>query len=67
MSRADSTANFNVVSQDLETLYDAQGHPVGGIEIHASSHVTFSDVNGDGQPDDGEIHVTFDRFRLTCP
>ena len=29
---------FNVVTQDLETLYNAQGQPVGKIEIHAGSH-----------------------------
>jgi hypothetical protein len=57
---------FNVVTQDLETLYNAQGQPVGKIEIHAGSHITFTDLNGNGQPDDGEVKVTFDRFRLRC-
>jgi hypothetical protein len=57
---------FNVVTQDLETLYNAQGQPVGRIEIHEGSHLTFTDLNGNGQPDDGEINVTFDRFRLRC-
>jgi hypothetical protein len=56
----------NVVTQDLETLYNAQGQPVGKIEIHAGSHLTFTDLNGNGQPDDGEIKVVFDRFRLRC-
>jgi hypothetical protein len=56
----------NVVTQDLETLYNAQGQPVGKIEIHASSHFTFTDLNGNGQPDDGEVKVAFDRFRLRC-
>jgi hypothetical protein len=57
---------FNVVTQDLETLYDAKGQPVGKIEIHAGSHLTFIDLNGNGQPDDGEIKVAFDRIRLRC-
>ena len=57
---------FNLVSQDLETLFDAQGQPVGKIEIHAGSHITYSDANGNGQPDDGEVKVTFDRFDLRC-
>ena len=56
----------NVVTQDMETLYDAQGQPVGKIEIHAGSHITFTDSNGNGEPDDGEVKVTFDRFRLRC-
>ena len=58
---------FNVVTQDRETLYNAQGQPIAKIEIHASSHLTFTDLNGNGQPDDGEVKATFDRFRLRCP
>lgn len=57
---------FHVVTQDLETLYDAHGQPVGKIEIHAGSQLTYTDLNGNGQPDDGEVKVTFDRFRLSC-
>jgi hypothetical protein len=57
---------FHVVTQDLETLYDEDGQPVGKIEIHAGSQLTFTDLNGNGQPDEGEVKVTFDRFRLRC-
>jgi hypothetical protein len=56
----------HVVTQDLETLYNAYGQPVGKIEIHAGSQLTFTDLNGNGQPDDGEVKVAFDRFRLRC-
>ena len=56
----------HVVTQDLETLYNADGQPVGKIEIHAGSQLNFTDLNGNGQPDDGEVKVTFDRFRLHC-
>jgi hypothetical protein len=57
---------FHVVTQDVETLYNAQGQPVGKIEIHAGSQLTFTDLNGNGQPDDGEVKVSFERFRLRC-
>ena len=58
---------FHVVGQDTETLYDAHGQPIGRIEIHAGSQLVFSDLNGNGLPDDGEVSVAFDRFRLRCP
>jgi hypothetical protein len=53
-------------TQDFETIYNAQGQPIGKIMIHEISHVTFMDLNGNGQPDPGEITVQFDRFRLNC-
>jgi hypothetical protein len=58
---------FNVVSQEMDTMYDAQGRAAGIIRIEASSHITYTDLNGNGQPDDGEVNVAFDRFRLRCP
>ena len=52
--------------QDFETIYNAQGQPVGKIEIHEIIHVTYTDLNGNGQPDPGEITVQFDRISLRC-
>lgn len=57
---------FTRATQDLETIYSAQGQPIGKIEIHEIAHLTYSDLNGNGQPDDGEVKVQFDRFRLRC-
>jgi hypothetical protein len=51
---------------DVETIYNAQALPVGKIAIHETIHTTYTDLNGNGQPDEGEIKVTFDRFRLRC-
>ena len=51
---------------DVETIYNAQGQPVGKIQIHETLHATFRDLNGNHQPDEGEITVAFDRFRLRC-
>jgi hypothetical protein len=55
-----------MANQDFETVYNAQGQPIGKIMIHEIIHVTFMDLNGNGQPDPGEITVQFDRFRLSC-
>ena len=57
---------FTSTTQDLETIYDAQGQPIGSVEIHAVRHFTFRDLNGNEQPDEGEVKVEFDRFRLRC-
>jgi hypothetical protein len=57
---------FTAATQDLETIYNAQGQPVGNIEIHAISHLRYTDLNGSGQPDDGEVKAQFDRFQLRC-
>jgi hypothetical protein len=57
---------FTAASQDLETIYNAQGQPVGNIEIHAISHLTYTDLNGNGQPDDGEVKAQVERFQLRC-
>jgi hypothetical protein len=57
---------YTLAGQDLETIYNAQGQPVGKIEIHEIIHATYTDLNGNAQPDEGEITVAFDRFRLRC-
>ena len=57
---------FTRATQDLETIYNAQGQPLGSIAIHAVSHLTYRDLNGNGQPDEGEVKTEFDRFRLRC-
>jgi hypothetical protein len=56
----------NIATQDLRTIYAADGTPIGTLSIHETIHITFQDTNGNGQPDPGEITVQFDRFRLRC-
>jgi hypothetical protein len=34
--------------------------------IHYLVHLTYSDFNGDGQPDPGEITASVESFRLAC-
>jgi hypothetical protein len=57
---------FNLVSQDLRTIYAADGTAVGTLSIHAASHITYDDLNGNGVPDPGEISAEFDYFHLRC-
>ena len=57
---------FTVVTQDMETIYNAQGQPIGTVAVHIVSNLTYTDLNGNGQPDDGELKAQVDRFRLRC-
>lgn len=57
---------FTVITQDMETIYNAQGQPIGSLAVHIVSHLTYTDLNGNGQPDDGEVKAQVDRFRLRC-
>jgi len=54
------------VIQELRTIYSADGQLVGKVFIHALSHVTFRDANGNSAPDPGEITANVDRFFFTC-
>jgi hypothetical protein len=53
--------------QEEATLYTADGQPIGTITVHVIFHVTYSDQNGNFEPDPGEITTTFRRIRVRCP
>ena len=55
-----------VAIQEPRTIYAADGQPIGKVMIHALSHITFSDANGNGQPDPGEITANIDHFMFIC-
>ena len=55
-----------VVTQDMETIYNAQGQPTGTIAAHIVTHLTYTDLNGNGQPDDGEVKAQVHQFNLRC-
>jgi hypothetical protein len=57
---------FTVAIREPRTIYNAAGEPVGTVFIHALSHMTYRDLNGNGSPDDGEITSNIDRFFFTC-
>jgi hypothetical protein len=59
------TVNTTTI-QEPRTIYSAEGEPIGQVFIHAVSHVTFRDANGNGEPDPGEITASVDRFFFTC-
>jgi hypothetical protein len=52
--------------QEPRTIYSADGQPIGRVFIHALSHITFRDANGNGAPDPGEISSSVERFFFTC-
>jgi hypothetical protein len=52
--------------QERRTIYSAEGEPIGQVFIHAVSHLSFRDANGNGVPDPGEITANVDRFVFTC-
>jgi hypothetical protein len=53
--------------QEEATLYAADGQPIGTITVHVIFHATYSDANGNFEPDPGEITTTFRRIRVRCP
>jgi hypothetical protein len=65
IAKAPLTVN-TVTIQEQRTIYSAEGQPIGEVVIHAVSHVTFRDANGNGEPDPGEITAGVDRFFFTC-
>jgi acid stress-induced BolA-like protein IbaG/YrbA len=60
------TVSIKSVVKEARTVYDANGQPIGSGTIHANSHTTFHDANGNGQPDDGEVTASVDKFDFTC-
>jgi hypothetical protein len=57
---------LNLVTQDFRTIYAADGTPVGRLSVHAVFHVTFNDLNGNSQVDEGELKAAIDKFDLRC-
>ena len=59
----------NIVSstqQEQATLYAADGQAIGTIVVHVTHHLTYSDLNGNFEPDPGEITVEVDHSKVTC-
>lgn len=51
---------------ELHTVYNAQGQVIAKIMFAGTSHTTWRDGNGNGQPDPGEITTTFEHVHFTC-
>jgi len=54
------------VSQDLRTIYAADGTLIGTLWIHAVLLIMYTDLNGNLVADPGEITTDFVLFRLRC-
>jgi hypothetical protein len=54
-------------SQERATIYAPDGRVVGTIRQQGIFHLRYSDANGNGQPDPGEISTQFERIRVFCP
>ena len=55
------------VFRETGTLYSAAGQRLGTVTVHGVFHITYRDLNGNHQPDPGEVSASVDHFRLTCP
>ena len=44
----------------------ADGNPIGTFTIRAGFHITYDDVNGNGEADPGEITSEFEYLRIHC-
>lgn len=64
-----ATPNVSVQTQagsEPRTVYSPDGEPIAKVRIHAISHVTYRDLNGNGEPDENEVSAEIDRFFFTC-
>ena len=68
--------NFNFFSgqtentfaqQDHGTLHDANGQLLGSLDVWGVTHLTWRDLNGNGQPDPGEITANINLLKFRCP
>lgn len=60
------TNNGTSAAQGEGTVYNADDQPITFVRLRSNSHFTVHDLNGNGQPDPGEISVNFNHFRLFC-
>jgi hypothetical protein len=49
------------------TLYSATGQRLGTVTVQAVFHITYRDLNGNHEPDPGEVSSSIEHYRLTCP
>jgi hypothetical protein len=53
--------------QDRGTLYAANGQLLGRLDVWGVTHLTWRDLNHNGQPDPGEITANVNVFKYNCP
>jgi hypothetical protein len=57
---------FSSGGPEIHTIYNAEDEAVAQVKFVGFAHVTYRDLNGNGQPDDGEITSGFERFHFIC-
>ena len=62
--RTEITTN---TGQEQATVYAPDGRVIGTVTIRSVFHLTWTDLNGNHQPDPGEIKATVDQVRVGCP
>jgi hypothetical protein len=63
---ANGQATDSEIIREPRTIYAADGQVIGHVQIHALTHISYRDVNGNGEPDPGEFSVSRERFFFTC-
>jgi hypothetical protein len=54
------------IATDRAAVY-LDGQQIGTVAFHTTAHHRWIDANGDHQVDPGELTVSFDRIRVSCP
>jgi hypothetical protein len=63
---ANGRATDSEIIREPRTIYAADGQVIGHVQIHALTHLSYRDANGNGRPDPGELSVSLERFFFTC-
>jgi hypothetical protein len=64
---ANGQTENTLAQQDHGTLFGAGGDVIGALDVSGVTHLTWRDLNGNGQPDPGEITANVNRLRFSCP
>jgi hypothetical protein len=51
---------------ETHTIYNAENEAVARVMYIGIGHITYRDLNGNGQPDDGEITSSVDHLNVIC-
>jgi hypothetical protein len=52
--------------QEYATIFASDGTVMGTMRVRVTYHPTFSDLNGNFEPDDGEVKTAVDRVVVSC-
>lgn len=56
-----------LAQQDHGTLYDASGNVIASLDVWGVTHLSWRDLNGNGQPDAGELTANVNLSKFSCP